>query len=112
MRLKTAHETSTVLVAVWAYTAVLLTGQYNQSILLLAYAAAAVAWYCRVRSIEAPRLILNAASCIAFVLALVWSSRNLLDATMYLFLVLQSIQLFSLRRIEECRWNYTCALFH
>ena len=111
MKLKTAHEISVVLVAVWGYTAVLLTGQFFPPIIGIAYAAAAVALYVRIFNTTVPRLILNLASCAAFVFALVWSARNLLDATVYLFMALQAIQLFSLRRIEECRWNYTCSLF-
>lgn len=111
MTIITAHELTVFLVALWGYTALLLTNEFNTPVLLACYALAFAAFLARRKRLEAPRWMWNIVSIIAMLVAMGMATRQLLDATVYLFLFLQVVKLFTARTAVESRWSYIISLF-
>jgi hypothetical protein len=111
MTIVVAHQVTVFLVAMWGYTALLLTNEFNIPVLIACYALAFAAFLARRRNLEAPRWLWNMISVVALLAAMVMATRQLLDATVYLFLFLQVVKLFTARTAVESRWSYIISLF-
>ncbi|MGI8908626.1 MAG: transglutaminase TgpA family protein [Candidatus Sumerlaeaceae bacterium] len=111
MTVVAAHNLTVFLVALWGYTALLLTGEFSIPILIACYALAFAAFLARRKNVEAPRWLWNIISIIALIAAGAMATRQLLDATVYLFLFLQVVKLFTARTAVESRWSYIISLF-
>jgi len=112
MNIVFAHELTVFIIAIWGYIALLLTGEFSTPILLAACVLALIAYLIRLRNIYIPRWIWNVVSVAALVVTLGMASRQLLDATVYLFIFLQMVKLFTARTPDEMRWCYVVSLFN
>lgn len=110
MRLNLLYDSSVFAVAVWGFTAVLLTGQFSIPILGVCYLLAGLAFYLRNR-VRPSTLFWNLATVVAFALSITLAFRNLLDATVYFFMYLQIAKLFTRIRTTDTLWTYVIAFF-
>src|SRR5205823_10783011 len=104
MTLATAYNVSVLAVALWGFTALLLTGEFNPAIILACYGLSA--WAFATRSKKRNVIFWNILTFAAFGGA-VWLAReSLLNASVYFFMFLQIAKLFNNRSAADARWIY------
>src|SRR5690606_1448548 len=114
MNLAVALEISVLFVCIWGFIAILLTGQFGFTMVLLCTAAVIAGYYVRRKGWRPSALIGNLSAIIVFLITIFIfaTTYNLLSATLHLFLFLQVTKYITRRELSESRWCYVISLFN
>ncbi len=106
-----AYRASLYAVAIWGYTALYSTGEFGTLLIGTFYALIFLAAFLRRRGIIPTILQVNLLTAVVFGALLVLAGRSLLDATVYFFMFLQIIKLYTNRTTTDALWVYVIAFF-
>jgi transglutaminase-like putative cysteine protease len=107
-------ELSLLLVCMWGFIAVLITGQFSTVVIVACMIALIIGYRVRRSGWRPNTLIANIAAILVFLLsgAIYLGTFNLLIATVYLFLFLQVTKYVTRQKLVEARWCYLISLFN
>lgn len=114
MTIFAALELSVLLVCIWGFIAIMMTGQFAMTVVLACIGALTVGYFLRRNGWKPSQLSANIAAIIVFILAvsIFATTYNLLSATVHLFLFLQVTKYITRRSLSEIRWCYLISLFN